>query len=142
MKFLSFFLLTILFNFILSIKANNNNNRRFRNNEYNLKAEFSNSIQINLPINSILDDGTFLWQNKILTYNSKKAEEYLELDNYDKEGVFRSQDSEDVLIYDNYFYGMVNGVVLESGALDGIRFSNSYFFTNFANWSAIHIGMF
>lgn len=53
--------------------------------------------------------------------------------------VSRAQDKEDVWAYENWFYGMENGTVLESGGLDGLEFSNSYFFENFAQWRAIHI---
>ena len=52
-----------------------------------------------------------------------------------------SQDREEVYIYENYFWGMRNGIVLESGALDGLLVSNSFFLEKYANWSAIHIGM-
>ncbi len=51
-----------------------------------------------------------------------------------------AQDQEDVWLYENWFYGMSNGLIMESGALNGILFSNSYMFENFANWTAIHVG--
>mmetsp|Transcript_26974 Transcript_26974/g.27216 ORF Transcript_26974/g.27216 Transcript_26974/m.27216 type:complete len:336 (+) Transcript_26974:46-1053(+) len=51
----------------------------------------------------------------------------------------RAQDQEDLWIYENWFYGMENGVIMESGALDGILFSNSYFYEKVANWTAIHV---
>ena len=54
--------------------------------------------------------------------------------------VSQAQDQEDVWLYENYFYGMSNGVVMESGALNGILFSNSFMFEQFANWTAIHVG--
>eukprot|EP01041_Mallomonas_annulata_P003099 gene3099-6084_t len=50
-----------------------------------------------------------------------------------------AQDQEDIWLYENFFYGMTNGLILESGALDGIIFSTSYFFEKFANWIAIHV---
>jgi hypothetical protein len=53
--------------------------------------------------------------------------------------VSQAQDQEDVWLYENYFYGMANGVVMESGALNGILFSNSFMFEHFANWTAIHV---
>ena len=34
---------------------------------------------------------------------------------------------------------MVDGTILESGALDGIKYSNSLYFEKQANWTAIHI---
>ena len=51
-----------------------------------------------------------------------------------------AQDQEDVWLYENWFYGMKGGVIMESGALNGVLFSNSYMFEHFANWTAIHVG--
>ena len=42
-------------------------------------------------------------------------------------------------IYENWFYGMQQGVIMESGALNGLTFSTSYLFETFANWTAIHV---
>mmetsp|Transcript_27866 Transcript_27866/g.28127 ORF Transcript_27866/g.28127 Transcript_27866/m.28127 type:complete len:306 (+) Transcript_27866:39-956(+) len=50
-----------------------------------------------------------------------------------------AQDKEDIWLYENFFYGKVNGVIIESGALDGYWFSTSSFFERFANWTAVHI---
>eukprot|EP00607_Mallomonas_marina_P002358 CAMPEP_0182425414 /NCGR_PEP_ID=MMETSP1167-20130531/11847_1 /TAXON_ID=2988 /ORGANISM="Mallomonas Sp, Strain CCMP3275" /LENGTH=259 /DNA_ID=CAMNT_0024606129 /DNA_START=23 /DNA_END=803 /DNA_ORIENTATION=+ len=50
-----------------------------------------------------------------------------------------AQDREDLWLYQNMFYGMINGVILESGALDGLEHSTSHFFEKFANWTAVHI---
>jgi hypothetical protein len=54
--------------------------------------------------------------------------------------ISRAQDQEDVWLYENWFYGMQNGLIIESGALDGLLFSTSYMFETFANWSAVHVG--
>ena len=54
--------------------------------------------------------------------------------------VSQGQDQEDVWLYENWFYGMERGVIMESGALNGILFSNSFMFEMFANWTAIHVG--
>jgi hypothetical protein len=51
-----------------------------------------------------------------------------------------AQDQEDIWLYENWFYGMEGGVIMESGALDGLLFSNSFLFEQFANWTAIHVG--
>lgn len=51
-----------------------------------------------------------------------------------------AQDQEDVWLYENWFYGMSSGLIMESGALDGILFSNSHMFESFANWTALHVG--
>ena len=47
---------------------------------------------------------------------------------------------EDIWAYNNWFYNKANGTILESGALDGLKFSVSHFFEYFAGWHAIHIG--
>ena len=54
--------------------------------------------------------------------------------------IARAQDQEDVWLYENWFYGMTGGVILESGALNGLLFSTSYMFETFANWTAVHVG--
>ena len=54
----------------------------------------------------------------------------------------RAQHGEDVWLYENAFYGKSQGLILETGALDGIKYSTSFFFESFANWTAIHIGSF
>lgn len=51
----------------------------------------------------------------------------------------QAQDQEDVWLYENYFYGMEKGVIMESGALNGLLFSNSFMFEKFANWTCIHV---
>lgn len=52
----------------------------------------------------------------------------------------KAQDKEDVWLFDHWIFGMKNGVMVESGALDGKMFSTSYMFETFANWTAVHIG--
>jgi hypothetical protein len=54
--------------------------------------------------------------------------------------IARAQDQEDVWLYENWFYGMKDGVIMESGALNGILFSTSFMFEKYANWTAIHVG--
>jgi FkbM family methyltransferase len=51
-----------------------------------------------------------------------------------------AQDHEDIWLYENWFYGMENGIIMESGALDGIRYSTTFFFETFLKWTSIHIG--
>jgi len=51
----------------------------------------------------------------------------------------QAQDQEDVWLYENWFYGMQKGVIMESGALNGLLFSTSYMFEKFANWTAVHV---
>lgn len=52
----------------------------------------------------------------------------------------RSQSKEDIWIYENAFYKVRNGIILESGGFDGLMYSNSFFFEFYLNWKAIHIG--
>eukprot|EP01036_Dinobryon_divergens_P036835 gene36835-48039_t len=52
---------------------------------------------------------------------------------------FLAQDKEDRWMLHNLFFGRTNGVILESGALNGMYFSTSYFFEKQLNWTAIHI---
>lgn len=66
-----------------------------------------------------------------LLETSKNAKNYLDLS--------LAQDQEDVWLYENWFYGMKNGIIMESGALDGVLFSTSYFFEEFANFQSIHV---
>lgn len=75
------------------------------------------------------------WREMKAIYDPKltKSDEYLK--------VGRSQDREDVWIYENWFYGMTNGTILESGALNGETFSNSLMFERFSSWFTIHIGI-
>jgi hypothetical protein len=51
-----------------------------------------------------------------------------------------AQCQEDIWLYEKWFYGMSNGVILESGALDGKTYSTSWLFEMFANWTAVHVG--
>jgi len=52
----------------------------------------------------------------------------------------RAQDQEDIWLYENWFYGHSNGLILESGALDGFVFSTSFMFERYLKWTAIHVG--
>lgn len=76
-----------------------------------------------------------------------------------------SQDQEDIWLYENWFFNIRGGVILEvrltmslirweqfivilnaistvlqSGALDGIKYSTSFMFQKIANFTPIHIG--
>lgn len=51
----------------------------------------------------------------------------------------KSQDSEDRLLWQRYFLNICNGAYLEMGALDGVRFSNSHWFSHVANWTGVLI---
>jgi FkbM family methyltransferase len=73
------------------------------------------------------------WRETTPTFSSKltKDTKYLEIG--------KAQDREDLWIYENWFYGMTNGTILESGALNGIQYSTSSMFEKFASWLAIHV---
>lgn len=51
----------------------------------------------------------------------------------------KAQHGEDLELYSKYFFGMEKGLILESGAFDGVNVSTTYFFEKFAGWSAIHV---
>jgi hypothetical protein len=53
----------------------------------------------------------------------------------------KAQFKEDITLYEQYFYGMKNGIIMESGALDGDLYSTSYMFEKHFDWKAIHIGV-
>ena len=50
-----------------------------------------------------------------------------------------AQDNEDVRILERYMWGVAGGVILESGALDGIRISTSLLFARLFGWKAVHV---
>lgn len=50
-----------------------------------------------------------------------------------------SQDREDVWAFERFFWQKRGGVVLESGAEDGLHASNSLFLQNFLLWHSILI---
>jgi hypothetical protein len=96
------------------------------------------ALTINYPL-SIFDvsNENFNWKlparfSKDLYAISKNSQPYKYLS--------QAQDQEDIWLYENWFYGMKDGVIMESGALNGLLFSTSYMFEKFANWTAIHVG--
>jgi FkbM family methyltransferase len=50
-----------------------------------------------------------------------------------------AQDHEDVHAWENYFYGKTGGIVLESGALDGLFFSSTFMLQELFGWKAVHV---
>jgi FkbM family methyltransferase len=50
-----------------------------------------------------------------------------------------AQFGEDVYAYEHFFFGKRDGVILESGALDGNQFSTSWFFVKALGWRAVHV---
>jgi hypothetical protein len=51
----------------------------------------------------------------------------------------KSQDKEDVTLYENWFYGKKEGLIVESGACKGIILSLSYMFEKYAKWNTINV---
>ena len=96
-------------------------------------SNHSNILPIFFPFDRTDDWRTQITNDSILASANKTEKSWRALS--------VSQDREEVYIYENYFWGMRNGIVLESGALDGLLVSNSFFLEKYANWSAIHIGM-
>ena len=78
------------------------------------------SVPIEYPIR--LFDTKFRWREELKAFNTKDvmSQDYL------ISGL--AQDMEDIWIFENWFYGLKQGVILESGALDGHYFSTSFFF--------------
>ena len=50
-----------------------------------------------------------------------------------------AQDYEDNYAHAHFFAGRRNGLILESGALDGVQFSVSNFFVRARGWRAVHV---
>jgi len=51
-----------------------------------------------------------------------------------------AQSKEDIWLYENWYFNIENGVIMESGGLDGLTYSTSYLFEKYLNWTSIHIG--
>jgi hypothetical protein len=98
------------------------------------------ALQVNYPLklfNPSLLSADYSWRDAG-KYNSELARVATETKEYVQIG--RAQDQEDVWLFENWFFGVQNGIIMESGALDGLLFSNSYMFETFAKWTAIHVG--
>jgi hypothetical protein len=52
---------------------------------------------------------------------------------------YKAQDGEDRFALDLFFSGVRGGLILESGALDGVMFSTSWLFERALGWRAIHV---
>lgn len=51
----------------------------------------------------------------------------------------RSQSKEDLFLLENFFFGKTGGTFLEMGGLDGLMYSNTYYFEAEAKWNGIMI---
>jgi hypothetical protein len=139
------FKLFLFAGFIALLRTQNNmrgsggGQRKQRQRKYRAMSSpqetISKSLTINYPLHFFKLDSQE-WRREA-KYDSNFVEEKVK----GKEWVnfVRAQDQEDIWIYENWFYGMTGGLVIESGALDGELFSMSYLLENFANWTAIHV---
>lgn len=50
---------------------------------------------------------------------------------------FYSQYGQDKFLYQVFFSNLKNGIFIDIGAYDGVRFSNSYFFEKYKNWKGV-----
>lgn len=51
----------------------------------------------------------------------------------------KSQDAEDMFLYNSYFHGLCGGRYIEMGALDGVTYSNSHMFNRGLGWKGLLI---
>ena len=58
---------------------------------------------------------------------------------YGHQSIRKGQSLEDAFVYEKFFFGYTNGIIVESGALDGVKLSNTFLFDKFANWTAVHV---
>ena len=52
---------------------------------------------------------------------------------------FHGLQGDDAMLFESYFSSLHNGVFLEMGALDGVKFSNTKFFEDNSNWTGVLI---
>jgi hypothetical protein len=55
------------------------------------------------------------------------------------QSALRAQGKEDIYAHEHFFRDKSGGLILESGALDGLTFSVSHFFVKARGWRAIHV---
>jgi hypothetical protein len=135
--YISFFLFNSLVN---SQEERKNKNARGGGRRQPRKGrggkDIARALTINYPLH-FFESNANEWRTKGAQY----SEEFVKKHESSKDWVdyARAQDHEDIWLYENWFYGRTNGIVIESGALDGELFSMSSLFEKFANWTAIHV---
>mmetsp|Transcript_1886 Transcript_1886/g.3001 ORF Transcript_1886/g.3001 Transcript_1886/m.3001 type:complete len:309 (-) Transcript_1886:89-1015(-) len=122
-----FFLLTL----ILTCFAQRENRQRGRP-QVKQPSKRVNALKINFPYD-LFADNSRIWRTTSPVYSDEIAQS----NKYTK--LSRAQDNEDIWLYENWFHGMTNGVILESGALDGIKYSTTFMFEHFAHWNTVHV---
>ena len=106
--------------------------RQYDGKDPNLGENAFKALTITYPLHFFNQGDNFDWRRSA-SYSSDliKRKDWVDYS--------QAQDQEDVWVYENWFYGMEKGIVMESGALNGLLFSNSFLFENFANWTCIHV---
>ena len=103
----------------------------------NPKHNVSSSIPVHVPL---IQNHRIDWRDGIVENNNPQSHVY---DRTNHPWLNFSKAVEDpptdVYMYEKWFYGMERGVIVESGGLDGILFSNSYLFEQFLHWTSILI---
>jgi len=96
------------------------------------KSRRRNGLRINFPTSFHHDEWNSLAKPDEALINCKNRtvwQQYL-----------RAQDSVDQWLYENFFFGMKEGLTLESGASDGWTLSSTSFFERYVSWRAVHVG--
>jgi len=99
--------------------------------QLNFCYQLTAAIKVEMPSETF---GDYHWFS-----HARKSAALINKSGYKKLAIAESQ--EDIWAYENWFYGMSNGTMLVSGALDGIKYSTSYMFEKYADWKIIHIGI-
>jgi len=136
-------LLVIFVALVVVVDAQNPNLRgRKKNARQRMKdggkmeeGQIVQALDIAYPLKFFAAENTDTWRSE--------ARYSAELDEISNDGEYKkhtlAQDQEDIWLYENWFYGMKAGVIMESGALNGLTFSTSYMFETFADWTALHV---
>lgn len=119
-----FLLILNLFNLIFSRQRIKPNELALQNAEHTINIIYPRSLT-----SSSRD-----WRSKAVysdSLASSSSEEYITRS--------KAQDKEDIMLYENWYYGMKEGVLLESGACQGISLSLGYVFETFGRWTTINV---
>ena len=124
---------------LISLSFLNFNFSEAQQHQSQLQESFTRtkSVRIHLPYDIFSPKGRKDWRKQRATYSQSLIQSESSMD---YSTLSKAQDYEDIWLYENWFYGMENGIIMESGALDGITYSTSYFFENYLKWTSIHIG--
>lgn len=96
-------------------------------------SKFTQNVRMTMPNSFFASDND--WRTTGVVYDELLSKD-MQKKKYWKD-VSYSQYDEDMWLINHWFYGMKNGIVIESGALDGILYSNSNVFETYLNWTSI-----